>query len=827
MVDRVVATSQISGPLASRPTYPTRNGQLYMATDPGTPAAYIGVSTDWLSITAGAPIGNELDLDRLSVDLIIDKTGGNLEIAPSGDLLLNPGGDDIYPTTGYKVNLGLPTSKLLGVYAAELHVETLVAEETMAAVGGRFIVPPSATELIADLPGTGQARMPGVIGSAYAAGTASSTSVIVSVPSYTKVNDVMFAQIVFRQGGGTVTCNTPLGWTDIRNDEYPLYTRSYLFSRVATIIDEGLPTYTWTLSATSNHVGQIVTVRGLDASFINGQSGTSGLGSVAMGSVTSTVNDCLLLFFGAGQGQYTFEPDLEEMTEYVDAYSTGGGTHVCAESCSMDWSVAGDSGPVGSTVNASTRWVAQLLALAPEESIDVKHNSLSIDDTLRMEGGGNVEWMLVLTEAQSVTGGYRYRITRNRDGTGANDWYAGDAVINTGGPGDGMLDEYALRSVKSASHIGPAIVAWIRNSTAYGDINEGAVFGNLNGLYGYGSTAYGAAFGLYGPGTANLTIDPTNGIRFRSYQDTILQIKNTDGKGYIVGPLYLDTGGGIYQGSGSFGTPTTGLKIWNEGGYGKIADYNGGTPQWYAGTAGIRFNALSGASSAASLEWWDTVEQFALGTYVGAGSVFGSYIHSNLGLQISISTAGQDVEIQTQPTGMVKIYYDAVVGETGVGDLRVAGGLYVGDMSVDPTAGVLTVKYSDAGTANVAYPILAYHATSGTPAANFGVSIVLQGDTTTGEQRTMGDYSAKWATATEGSQKATVSLGVYDTVWREFLRGQADGTQARIGVLGATPIARQAHTANPTGGGTIDTQARIVINTILAMFEDFGFMATS
>ena len=51
-------------------------------------------------------------------------------------------------------------------------------------------------------------------------------------------------------------------------------------------------------------------------------------------------------------------------------------------------------------------------------------------------------------------------------------------------------------------------------------------------------------------------------------------------------PLTLASTGGIYQGTGTFASPTTGLKIYNSGGIGIIAGYNGGVVQWYAGTDG-------------------------------------------------------------------------------------------------------------------------------------------------------------------------------------------------------------------------------------------------
>lgn len=56
--------------------------------------------------------------------------------------------------------------------------------------------------------------------------------------------------------------------------------------------------------------------------------------------------------------------------------------------------------------------------------------------------------------------------------------------------------------------------------------------------------------------------------------------------GSISGALTLGASGGIYQGTGTFASPTTGLKIWNDGGAGRIGGYNGGTLQWYAGTDG-------------------------------------------------------------------------------------------------------------------------------------------------------------------------------------------------------------------------------------------------
>jgi len=60
----------------------------------------------------------------------------------------------------------------------------------------------------------------------------------------------------------------------------------------------------------------------------------------------------------------------------------------------------------------------------------------------------------------------------------------------------------------------------------------------------------------------------------------------TASSGSITGFLTLGSSGGIYQGTGTAGTPATGLKIWNDGGVGRIGGYNGGTLEWNASTTG-------------------------------------------------------------------------------------------------------------------------------------------------------------------------------------------------------------------------------------------------
>jgi hypothetical protein len=86
-----------------------------------------------------------LTVVKLSTDTLADKSGGNLTISPAGDVIFDPNGNDLLPNTGYDLNLGSLAKKYLTLHAAELWVETLVAQNTIATIGGRILVGPTTT----------------------------------------------------------------------------------------------------------------------------------------------------------------------------------------------------------------------------------------------------------------------------------------------------------------------------------------------------------------------------------------------------------------------------------------------------------------------------------------------------------------------------------------------------------------------------------------------------------------------------------------------------------------------------------------------------------
>src|SRR3972149_330635 len=81
-----------------------------------------------------------------------------------------------------------------------------------------------------------------------------------------------------------------------------------------------------------------------------------------------------------------------------------------------------------------------------------------------------------------------------------------------------------------------------------------------------------------------------------------------------------------------------------------------------------------------------------------------------------------------------------------------------------------------------------------------------------------------WIDSTDATRKGKIAFNIYDTTAREFLAGEASGSAAKIGFLGASPIIRQSHIADADG-----TLADITskFNTLLSYLESYGLVTTS
>jgi hypothetical protein len=158
-------------------------------------------------------------------------------------------------------------------------------------------------------------------------------------------------------------------------------------------------------------------------------------------------------------------------------------------------------------VAPTTTLVADLTAIAT--TIHVKHNQMASGDRVYLEADGKVEFLSIDSAAGGSAGDYTYTVTRNLDGSGANVWYAGDAMLNTGTTGDGFIDLYSVSGVLSG--YGPTIVGNVRTGTTYNNIAPRWAAGNLYNLYDYGADTYGFAAGNYS--TTWVSVDATNGFR--------------------------------------------------------------------------------------------------------------------------------------------------------------------------------------------------------------------------------------------------------------------------------------------------------------------------
>ena len=128
------------------------------------------------------------------------------------------------------------------------------------------------------------------------------------------------------------------------------------------------------------------------------------------------------------------------------------------------------------------------------------------------------------TAAVEVTGGWRYGISaRGADGTPANAWLAGDAVVSLGNSiGDGYIELTSTETVHD--HLGPTIAIYSRTGTAAWDDTAPVVaMGNLSSFVGYGVDTFGIALGN------DLTLDPETGFKGLTADATQgLRLFNTD-----------------------------------------------------------------------------------------------------------------------------------------------------------------------------------------------------------------------------------------------------------------------------------------------------------
>jgi hypothetical protein len=167
-------------------------------------------------------------------------------------------------------------------------------------------------------------------------------------------------------------------------------------------------------------------------------------------------------------------------------------------------------------VAPTTKLIADVSSVS--STIDVEHNIFSLNDYIYLAtapgGIAQIESMRITSSSTAITGGYRFSVTRNVDGTLANSWLAGDAVVLLR---EGYIDITSTSTI--LNHLGPTITIYSRNSSStWNDFYATVAQGNLRSFVDYSTNVFGIGVGnnlLLTPqqGFVGATVDATNGLR--------------------------------------------------------------------------------------------------------------------------------------------------------------------------------------------------------------------------------------------------------------------------------------------------------------------------
>jgi hypothetical protein len=432
-------------------------------------------------------------------------------------------------------------------------------------------------------------------------------------------------------------------------------------------------------------------------------------------------------------------------------------------------------------VAPTTTLIADLSSVAT--TMDVKHNNLVSGDYVYMAsapgGVAQVESMKVTSGATTITGGYRYTVTRNQDGSGANAWVAGDAVADIGGAvGSGYIDLTATSTLHG--QLGPTMTIFARTSTAtWNGVKPTVSVGNLRSFVDYSSDTFGIAHGN------DLTLTPTSGFSGITSDNTNgLRLFNTSLNLYTGGNQFLKldttTGFTIKSGTGT-SLPTSSI-------YGAMwyRDTLGGNKAAYIasiydttnGTAALRGNNLFVTSydSPAGPSQLNIIAIDESNAFTDQAQIAMSGGKPTLSMTSNIAMQAKTVTLTTGAKSLVLDQTKAAFNQ----NIEIGTTLTAGTADT-----ALTSTVQDA--------ILLRHNSALTPANGLGVGIVASVESTTTENRLAGRLAWKWATAADATRASRLDLSTYYTTTERIgLSLGSNATVPLIGFLGTAPVAKPA-----------------------------------
>ncbi|MDO8598685.1 MAG: hypothetical protein Q7S02_01095, partial [bacterium] len=189
-----------------------------------------------------------------------------------------------------------------------------------------------------------------------------------------------------------------------------------------------------------------------------------------------------------------------------------------------------------------------------------------------------------------------YSVTRDLAGTFAADtnpiWTAGTVVIQQGVSDGGAVFSGGWLELVGEASSGvdwPRISVYQRTGVAYNASTERVRVGNLNGYLGYAADTFGVGMGSSVAGEANITIDPTNGLRMRQGTTDLITLDNAGTASLlnltVAGSLNVLTSGNIRSGQTAYHTGT-----------GFFLEYNAGTPRLSIGNPATNYLTWDGTN---------------------------------------------------------------------------------------------------------------------------------------------------------------------------------------------------------------------------------------
>lgn len=496
-------------------------------------------------------------------------SGQSLDLAIANTSQFTVNTERMLPRSSVAMDLGDYNRKLRTIYATELAVTTLVAEEVISTIGGQVIVG-ETTKLIADISSGGTvggsdalytnmvaywsldetsgtrldslntshladkntvASIGGKQGTSALFVRANSERLTTASNSSLVVGDINFylscwvyatsddgnTHCVLSKGGssGDRAFALNLDWSDNRF-EFVVYNSSDATTTVNSSVTVSVNTWYFVEcwhNAASNLIGVAVNTTSSTASHTTGVKTDTGQFTIGSLGFTNYLS-------GRVDEVYYAKNYIPDSTRRTWMYNSGNGR---------------------TFVEVFNYGVGAF-------TMDVEHNFLQSGDYVYMQAApSNIpqfEVFQITSTYTAITGGYRYSAIRNLDGTGANAWYVGDAVTSLGGAaGEGYINLTATTTLHN--HYGPTIAHYVRTGTGTWDAVKPVVAsGNLRSFVDYSSDVFGHAAGndlLLAPdeGFRGYTCDTNAGMRLfnvdlKMYTNGVLTSRLDNTYGYIL-----------------------------------------------------------------------------------------------------------------------------------------------------------------------------------------------------------------------------------------------------------------------------------------------------